>query len=175
MVNQNDVAIVGMSCRVAGASSPAELWENLVSSKDVRSRIDRFTGFYHPDGGRRKGLTNIRHAYTIQESIEAFDNTFFSIPPNEAAAMDVQQRLLLELTYEAFENGGIALENVRGTDTAVFIGKSLPSEETHRISKAKKCRRTRDKRLCCESLPRSRRHIQIYIHRHFRCHSGKPG
>lgn len=120
-----DIAIIGMSCRLAGASSPSQLWDNLLNSADVQSKIDRFTGYYHQDGGRRKGLTNVSRAYTIEEGVEKFDNAFFSITPNEATAMDVQQRLLLELTYEAFENAGIPLDDVRGTDTAVYVGRLL--------------------------------------------------
>ncbi|KAL9609780.1 MAG: hypothetical protein Q9167_005476 [Letrouitia subvulpina] len=113
-----------MSCRVAGANSPAQLFENLASSKDVRREIDRFNsvGYYKPSGGPRKGLTNVRHAYLLDEGIDRFDNEFFAIPAIEAEAIDPQQRLLLELAYEAIENAGIPLEKIQGTDTAVYTG-----------------------------------------------------
>ena len=123
----NEIAIIGMSCRVAGANSPSELWNNLVSSKDVQSEITRFNvqGYYHPDGGPRKGLTNVRRAYMFDDdAIDKFDNTFFYITPLEAEAMDPQQRMLLEIAYEAVENAGITLDTFRGTDTAVFAGLS---------------------------------------------------
>ena len=82
-----------MSCRVAGANSPSELWDNLISSKDVQSKITRFNidGYYHPEGGSKKGLTNVRHAYMMDDDcIDKFDNTFFYTTPGEAAAMDPQ-------------------------------------------------------------------------------------
>ncbi len=123
----NGIAIIGMSCRVAGAKSPPELWDNLVSSKDVQSEITRFNvqGYYHPDGGPRKGLTNVRRAYMLDDdAIDKFDNAFFYITPLEAEAMDPQQRMLLEIAYEAVENAGITLDAFRGTDTAVFAGLS---------------------------------------------------
>ncbi len=120
----DDIAIIGMACRVAGADSPSKLWELLASSKDVRSEITRFNvaGFYSSDGGPRKGLTNVRHAYFVDDGIDRFDNAFFSIPPLEALAMDPQQRLLLEIAYEAVESAGIPLEEFQGTDTAVYTG-----------------------------------------------------
>ncbi|PWY95188.1 putative polyketide synthase [Aspergillus sclerotioniger CBS 115572] len=123
-VSSPDIAIIGMSCRVAGANSPSELWNVLASSKDVRTEISRFNsdGFYKPDGGPRKGLTNVRHAYVMPDGVDKFDNTFFKISPLEAEAMDPQQRLLLELTYEAIENAGVTLDEFEGSDTAVYAG-----------------------------------------------------
>ena len=123
--NENDVAIIGMSCRVAGANSPSELWDLLASSRDVQRKITRFNivGFYNPDGGPRKGLTNVNKAYMLDDSvIDKFDNAFFYITPTEAVAMDPQQRMLLELAYEAVENAGIPLDAFASTDTAVFAG-----------------------------------------------------
>ncbi|MCJ1473024.1 hypothetical protein MMC13_001673 [Lambiella insularis] len=96
------IAIIGMSCRVAGANSPSELWDLLASSKDVQSEITRFNarGYYSPDGGPRQGMTSVKDAYTT----------------------DPQQRMLLELSYEAIERAGIPMEQFVGTDTAVFAG-----------------------------------------------------
>jgi len=120
-----DIAIIGMSCRVAGAESPSELWDLLATSRDLRKEIDRFNsaGYYKASGAKRKGLTNVRHAYMMDQGIDRFDNGFFAVPASEAVAMDPQQRLLLELSYEAIENAGIPLEDFQGTDTAVYCGK----------------------------------------------------
>ena len=123
--SDNDIAIIGMSCRVAGASSPSEFWELLASSKDVQSNITRFNSeaFYHPDGGARKGLTNVHSAYMLDDRvIDKFDNIFFHIPPQEAIAIDPQQRMLMEMAYEAIESAGIPLDAFTGSDTAVFAG-----------------------------------------------------
>ncbi|KAH0544910.1 Type I Iterative PKS [Glutinoglossum americanum] len=121
----SDIAVIGMSCRAAGVNSPSELWELLVSSRDVQSEITRFNtkGFYHPDGGSRKGLTNVKRAYMMDDNaIDRFDHAFFHITPAEAIAMDPQQRMLLEIAYEAVENAGIPLEGFVGTNTAVYAG-----------------------------------------------------
>ena len=125
-INENDIAIIGMSCRVAGANSPSELWDLLASSRDVQSEITRFnsSGYYHPNGGPRKGLTNVKHAYMLEnDAVDKFDNQFFQFSALEAVAMDPQQRMLLETAYEAVENAGIQLSSFMGTDTAVYAGR----------------------------------------------------
>ena len=120
------IAVIGMSCRVAGADSPSELWDLLATSRDAQSEITRFNtkGYYHPQGGPRKGMTNVKNAYMMDDNlIDRFDNAFFRITPSEAVAIDPQQRLLLEISYEAIESAGVRLENFVGTDTAVYAGK----------------------------------------------------
>ena len=123
-LNGNDIAIIGMACRVPGADSPSELWEALISSKDLQTKITRFNsaGFYKESGAAKKGLTNVQYGYFLDHDISRFDSGFFSISPLEAAAMDPQQRLLLEVAYEAIESAGITLESFQGTDTAVYTG-----------------------------------------------------
>ena len=120
-----DIAIIGMSCRVAGANSSSELWDLLESSRDVQSEITRFNirGYYHPKGGPLKGLTNVKDAYMLDNNlVDRFDHAFFRITPQEAAAIDPQQRMLLELAYEAVENAGVLLDDFIGSDTAVYAG-----------------------------------------------------
>ena len=123
------IAIIGMACRVAGANSPSELWDLLASSRDVQSEITRFNakGYYHPDGGPRKGMTNVKDAYMMDNDlIDRFDNAFFNTSPQMAVATDPQQRMLLEISYEALENAGIPLDAFVGSDTAVFAGELIP-------------------------------------------------
>jgi hybrid polyketide synthase/nonribosomal peptide synthetase ACE1 len=120
------VAIVASACRFpGGATSRSSLWDLLKSPKDLASEItnDRFdtSTFYHPDGSHH-GTTNVRHAYLLDQDIRVFDAAFFNISPNEADSIDPQQRLLLETVYEAMEAGGLTLEMLRGSDTAVFAG-----------------------------------------------------
>lgn len=120
------VAIVASACRFpGGATSRSALWDFLKAPKDLTTEIpaDRFdtTTFYHPDGSHH-GTTNVRHAYLLDEDVRVFDAAFFNISPNEADSIDPQQRLLLETVYEAMEAGGLTLEMLRGSDTAVFAG-----------------------------------------------------
>lgn len=124
-VSENDIAIIGMSCRIAGANCPFELCHVLASSRDVQNTVTRVNseGFYHPDGGPRKGLTKVKKAYMLDDSlIDLFDNAFFRVTPQEAIAIDPQQRMLLEIAYKAIESAGIPLDKFVSTDTAVFAG-----------------------------------------------------
>ncbi|KAJ6784017.1 hypothetical protein PWT90_00304 [Aphanocladium album] len=117
--------IVGAACRVPGATNLHELWDLLDSKRDVQKKMpsDRYNAdaFYHPDGAN-KSTSNAMLGYYIDQGLDLFDAAFFNISGKEAEAMDPQQRLLLEVVYEALENAGITLEEIRGTKTAVFAG-----------------------------------------------------
>lgn len=120
------IAIIGSGCRFPGnASSPSKLWSLLSKPHDVLSEIPvlRFNphGFYHPDG-EYHGHSNVIHSYLLSEDHRVFDADFFNISVNEANAIDPQQRLLMETVYEALENGGLKLHELKGTDTAVYVG-----------------------------------------------------
>nr|ALQ32784.1 putative polyketide synthase [Fusarium babinda] len=120
------IAIVGSSCRFPGdATSPSKLWELLKNPRDVVSEIPstRFntTGIYHSDS-QHHGSSNVRHAYLLDKDPRAFDRDFFGISPKEAQSMDPQQRMLLETVYEAIESAGYSMHQLRGSDTAVFVG-----------------------------------------------------
>ncbi|KAL2869028.1 uncharacterized protein BJX67DRAFT_379511 [Aspergillus lucknowensis] len=122
---ENPPCVVGMACRVPGASSPSQLWENIVNKVDLQRKMpaDRFNvdAFYHPDG-THKGSTNAKYGYFLDQDLGAFDAGFFNISGKEAEAMDPQQRLLLEVVYEALEDAGITLDEVQGSLTSVYCG-----------------------------------------------------
>ncbi|ORY02745.1 putative polyketide synthase [Clohesyomyces aquaticus] len=120
------IAIVGSACRFAGdASSPSKLWNVLQHPKDLLQEIpeSRFNvnAFYHPEGSYH-GHSNVKNAYLLNEDISAFDAEFFGIKAAEAKAMDPQQRLLMETTYEGLEAAGMPITNLKGGDTAVYVG-----------------------------------------------------
>ncbi|EHA27435.1 hypothetical protein ASPNIDRAFT_128601, partial [Aspergillus niger ATCC 1015] len=118
------IAIVGSACRFPGdATSPSKLWELLKEPREVARPIDRFaaSSFYHQDG-HYHGASNVRDAYLLSEDPRYFDAQFFNIPPGEADSIDPQQRTVLETVYEAVESSGLVLEDMRGSDTAVYVG-----------------------------------------------------
>lgn len=124
------IALVGSACRfAANASSPSKLWSLLRSPVDARVTIpnSRFniTGHYHANSAHH-GRSNVAHAYLLADDNNsdpaAFDAEFFGINPVEARAMDPQQRMLLEIVYEAIDAAGMTIEGLRGSDTAVFAG-----------------------------------------------------
>lgn len=132
--SKEPIAIVGSACRFAGGvTSPSKLWELLQKPRDVRQEIpvDRFgvDGYYHSDPAHH-GRTNVRKSYLLDDDPSAFDAEFFNINPIEGRAMDPQQRILLETVYDAIESGGMTIEGLRGSDTAVFAGLMVGDYET---------------------------------------------
>ncbi|KAM3566124.1 hypothetical protein ARSEF4850_000869 [Beauveria asiatica] len=123
--HQNEpIAIIGNACRFPGDStSPSKLWELLKQPREVSRNIDRFqsAGFYNKDG-HYHGASNVQHSYLLNEDPRLFDAQFFNIPPGEAESIDPQQRMILETVYDAVETSGLVLENLRGSNTAVYVG-----------------------------------------------------
>lgn len=120
------IAIVGTACRFAGgATSPSRLWDVLANPTDLAQVIpkDRFNidAFYHEDG-EYHGTTNSSKAYFLEQDHRVFDASFFNITPREAEAIDPQQRMLLEVVYEALESAGFTLQQHAGTKVGVFAG-----------------------------------------------------
>ncbi|RJE19312.1 polyketide synthase [Aspergillus sclerotialis] len=118
------IAIVGMACRFPGqVTDTHKLWELMMEARDVHTEApaERFnqSAFYHPDS-KANGTFHAKGGHFLHEDISRFDAAFFNIAPAEAKAMDPQLRLLLEVSYEAFENGGFTLDQVKGSNTGVY-------------------------------------------------------
>ena len=121
------IAVVGMGCRLPGdVSSPAEFWDMMINKKTGRTPkvpLSRFNidAHYHPNN-ERPGSFNVLGGYFLNSNLQEFDPALFGISPIEAMWMDPQQRKLLEVVYESFESGGVTLDAINGSKTAVFIG-----------------------------------------------------
>ncbi|KAH7256087.1 BcPKS11, polyketide synthase [Fusarium tricinctum] len=125
--NLEPIAVVGMSCRLPGdASDTQKLWELLTKGRSAWSKVpkDRWNqeGFHDPAAEGKVGRTSTDGGHFLKGDIKAFDASFFGLNPIEATAMDPQQRLVLEIAYEAFENAGLTLQQLSGSNTGVYVG-----------------------------------------------------
>ena len=105
------IAVVGMACRLPGAADPAAFWRLLCDGVDALSA---------PPPGRRPAGAAPRAGYL--PGVDRFDAPFFGMSPRTAAATDPQQRLALELGWEAFEDAGITPGAVAGHRVGVWFG-----------------------------------------------------
>lgn len=117
------IAIVGMSCRFAGAPDLQAYWRMIRDGLEGAAEVpaDRWPvdEYHDPAGGPGKMATR-RLAFLDQ--IDRFEPGFFNITPREAARMDPQQRLLLEVAWETFENAGWPADRLAGSATGVYVG-----------------------------------------------------
>jgi acyl transferase domain-containing protein len=120
------IAIIGMGCRYpGGVRTPEDLWTVVDEGIDVVTEfpVDRgwdVEAIYDAEPGT-PGKSYVRHGGFLHDAAEC-DPAFFGISPKDAPGTDPQQRMLLEVTWEAFERAGIDPQQAKGTPTGVFVG-----------------------------------------------------
>lgn len=118
------IAIVGMACRFPKAPNLEAYWRLLQGGVDAITEVPRdrwdAAALYDPSTAVA-GKLNTRWGGFL-DRIDQFDPQFFGISPREAVQMDPQQRLTLEVTWEALEDAGIAPPSLKDSRAGVFIG-----------------------------------------------------
>ena len=122
------IAIVGIGCRLpGGANDPETYWDLLRNGVDAIREVpaDRWQieEFFDPNPGT-PGKTCSRWG-GFMDQIDRFDPEFFGISPREAVHMDPQQRIFLEVAWEALEDAGIAPHTLKGSSAGVFVGTTM--------------------------------------------------
>ncbi|MEM7130985.1 MAG: SDR family NAD(P)-dependent oxidoreductase [Chloroflexota bacterium] len=110
----NEIAIIGMACRVPGAETPDQLWHNVVHGVESVQR-------YSDDALREAGVPEdlIRNPNYVKaglplQGMDLFDPGFFQLRSVDAQVMDPQHRHFLECAWEALEDGGYDPERFPG-------------------------------------------------------------
>uniref|UniRef100_UPI001177C858 type I polyketide synthase n=1 Tax=Amycolatopsis kentuckyensis TaxID=218823 RepID=UPI001177C858 len=116
------IAVIGLGCRLPGGiESPEAFWRFLDAGGDGIGDV--------PEGrwetfAPAEDLVGVPARGGFLDDVAGFDAEFFGITPREAAAMDPQQRILLEVAWAALEHAGIPPATLRGSRTGVFVGLS---------------------------------------------------
>jgi len=132
MLAAEPIAIVGIGCRFPGnVNSTEDCWRVFADGVDTVTEVppDRWSlkEYYDPDH-MAAGKTNGRFGGFVADPY-LFDPTLFGISPREAASIDPQQRILLEVAWEAIQDSGRAPASLAGSRAGVFVGVGLAEYE----------------------------------------------
>lgn len=119
----SDIAVIGLSGRFPGAKDVPEFWTMLAESRAGTGPlpVGRWSEYSaDPVLSEKIAQHNTDGGYI--DDVASFDAEFFGLSPLEAANMDPQQRILLELVWHALENAGLPANELRGTHTGVYMG-----------------------------------------------------
>jgi 8-amino-7-oxononanoate synthase len=123
-MHKEPIAVVGIGCRLPGANNPQEFWKLLHDNVDAITEVPAsrwdLDAFYDPDLTQPHKMSTRWGGFL--QNIDQFDPTFFGITPREANSIDPQQRLILEVAWEALEDAGQIPQQLSGSKTGVFIG-----------------------------------------------------
>ncbi|WP_433655215.1 type I polyketide synthase [Nocardia sp. CA-128927] len=118
------IAVIGVSCRLPKANNPGEFWRLIRSGGCAVARAPqrRWGTAIRQARDRGTGDRGVLDSGGFLDQVDRFDPEFFGISPHEAATMDPQQRLMLELAWEALEDAAIVPGSLSGTSAGVFVG-----------------------------------------------------
>jgi acyl transferase domain-containing protein/acyl carrier protein len=125
LVSADDpIAVIGLACRFPGAPDADAFWRLLCDGGDAIREVpaDRWNIAEYFDADRSAPGKMTTRWGGFLDGIDRFDPEPFGISPREAAQIDPQQRLMLELAWEALEDAGVVAERLRDSRTGVFCG-----------------------------------------------------
>jgi natural product biosynthesis luciferase-like monooxygenase protein len=130
------IAIVGMGCRFpGGARDASSLWQLMHDGVDTIRDVprDRFDAdaLYDPDPDAAGKILN--RCGSFLEDVGCFDPELFGISPLEAESMDPQQRILLEVAWEALEDAGLDPFGLHGSRTGIYVGMMYQDHLTRQL------------------------------------------
>jgi polyketide synthase 13 len=126
-VERVDIAVVGLATRLPGdLNTPDQTWQALLEGRDAITDLPegRWSEFME-EPRLAERIKNARTRGGYLTDIKGFDSEFFALSKTEADNIDPQQRMTLELTWEALEHARIPASSLRGESVGVFIGTSV--------------------------------------------------
>ncbi|MCS4535976.1 polyketide synthase Pks13 [Corynebacterium sp. HS2168-gen11] len=122
---QHDIAVVGLAARYPGANNIDQMWSMLIEGRDGVGPlpVGRWSE-YADDPVTSEKMKNLNLAGGYLDDIASFDAEFFGLSPLEAVNVDPQQRVILELTWEALEHAHIPASSLKGAAVGVYMGSS---------------------------------------------------
>ena len=121
-----DIAIVGLATRFPGdLNTPDEMWRALLEGRDAITDLPegRWAEFLDEPRLRERVAKAVTRGGYLSD-IKGFDAEFFALSKMEADNLDPQQRMALELTWEALEDARIPASSLRGRPVGVYLGAS---------------------------------------------------
>lgn len=135
-MDNHDIAIIGIACRVPMADDPEEFWDNLANGRNCFSskplekmqieevfRNRSYAEYAECDPTTDDYYNLENYIAPFMRNFDKFDAGFFNIPPREARYMDPTQRIFLETAWTSIEDAGYSVDNIRDTKTAVYAGR----------------------------------------------------
>ncbi|MCX4545462.1 SDR family NAD(P)-dependent oxidoreductase [Streptomyces sp. NBC_01565] len=120
---QEAIAVIGMACRLPGASDVAAFWRNLRAGHLAIGEVPRgrwdVSRFYRPTA--RTGRTVGKWGGFVH-GIEDFDDSHFGLTEDQARYLDPTIRLFLETTADCLRDAGLEGPELAGRDVGVFAG-----------------------------------------------------
>src|SRR5688572_19904732 len=131
--NVSAIEVVGRACRLPGASDVAKFWRLLTARQCTVTWIpeERFAQSWYFNPRRGEPGKAYTFAAGVIDDIWGFDPGVFSITPREARQMDPQQRLVLQLVWEALEDAGVPPSSLSRRNIGVYMGASS-MDHSHR-------------------------------------------
>ncbi len=124
-IKNEPIAVIGMACRIpSGICTLEQYWNLLINGQDAITEIpsERWEAkqYYDPEPGVKGKMYTDQGGFLA--NVDMFDAEFFGISAREAICIDPQQRILLEVTWEAMENAGLVPENNQEKEFGIFVG-----------------------------------------------------
>ncbi|MEC1583874.1 amino acid adenylation domain-containing protein [Bacillus spizizenii] len=137
--SSKDIAIIGMSLNVPGASGKSDFWHLLENSEHgIREypapRVKDAMDYLRSIQSEFNEKQFVKGGYL--DEIDRFDYSFFGLAPKTAKFMDPNQRLFLQSAWHAIEDAGYAGDTISGSHVGVYVGYSKVGYDYERLLSA---------------------------------------